>query len=520
MIWRGVDKNGIRFTKKIDWKPSLFVDAIHGEHEGWYNIDGKPVARKTFENPVEFKEFIDNKKYIEDYPIYGQQNFASQFLNEKYPNEIEWDINKIRIYTIDIETTVNEGFPNIREANETISLITLKDSITKKIITFGLGDYVNTRPDVKYIKCQSEIVLLSKFIELWRNEPPDIVTGWNIEFFDIPYLVNRITRILGEDRARQLSPYGFLIQKFEKWSKHSSTTNEKYKIYGISQLDYMAIYKTHTYTNKAMYSLDFICNDELGEQKLTHEYKNFKEFYEKDWQRFTDYNIRDVELVDKLEDKLSLLQIHLSLSYTSKVNFEDGFKGTRRWDNIIHNYLYAKKITIPPIDYNIEKERYEGAYVKAPITGAHDWVCSFDASSLYPSIMQALNISPEKLTGVNSAIDVEKFLSNDNIDNPDNHCISPSGAMFKKDSVGHIPEIIQMFMDKRVEVKNKMLEAEQALEELGPNGDKEEINKWATVKSSNFNKQMAVKISLNSLYGALGYSGFRLYSLELSKAVT
>jgi DNA polymerase elongation subunit (family B) len=221
---------------------------------------------------------------------------------------------------------------------------------------------------------------------------PNILTGWNIEFFDIPYLCNRICKILGDDSVRQLSPWNIVnSREFNRLNR----TELIFEIIGVSVLDYLDLYKKFTYTAQESYKLDHIAKVELGKEKLSYdEYTSFKEFYKNDWKKFVDYNVVDVELVDQLEDKMRLIELILTMAYDAKCNYVDVFSAVRTWDCILWNHLYNKNIIVHQREGKPSRQ-IVGAYVQEPVPGKYDWVVSFDATSLYPSIIMQYNLSPE-----------------------------------------------------------------------------------------------------------------------------
>lgn len=354
----------------------------------------------------------------------------------------------------------NEGFPDIKTANEEILLITVKELSTKRIITFGSKTYVNPREDVIYVNCKDEHELLTQFLEFWSKSHPDVITGWNTDFFDMPYLIRRIERELGDGESNKLSPWGYVNER-----KTFIKGNEEihYDIVGVAQLDYLELYKKYTYSKQESYRLDYIASAELDDKKKVNPGESFKDFYTNHWQQFVDYNIHDVELVDKLEDKMRLIELHLTMAYNAKINFEDVYSQVRMWDTIIYNHLRKKGIVIPAKSYSGKDSQFEGAYVKDPIIGLHKWVASFDATSLYPSIMQTLNISPETYRGIHHGTTVDTLLEKQ-IEKPANIALAANGAMFDTTSIGMYGEIIDLYMTRRKKAKTEMLEAQSVLE--------------------------------------------------------
>jgi DNA polymerase elongation subunit (family B) len=391
---RGYD-NGEHVMFKEEYSPTLFVKS--NKESKYKTLEGEyvePIQPGTVRDCREFYKKYDG---VENFKIYGNDRYVYQYISDKYPeDEIKFDISKIKLVTLDIETTSENGFPDPKSCEEEILLITIQDYTTKQIITWGSRPFNNTQKNVKYIECDSEYALLNSFLYYWDNNMPEVVTGWNIEFFDIPYICGRLSRILGEKRAKSFSPWGLVSQE-EVWSNNRQQICMD--IGGITQLDYLKLYKWSPATsNQETYRLDHIADVELGQKKLDHsEFDTFKEFYTKGWDKFVRYNIIDVELVDRLEDKMKLIELAITMAYDAKVNFGDVFSQVRMWDTIIYNYLKKRNIAIPPKDRTEKTEKYAGAYVKEPVPGVYDYVVNFDLNSLYPHLIMQYSISPETL---------------------------------------------------------------------------------------------------------------------------
>jgi DNA polymerase elongation subunit (family B) len=320
-------------------------------------------------------------------------------------------------------------------------------------------------------------------------------------------------RVLGEKLMKRLSPWGLVTEQefFVNGRKQIS-----YDIGGISQLDYLDLYKKFTYTNQESYRLDHIANVELGQKKLDHsEFDTFKDFYTKGWQKFVEYNIIDVELVDRLEDKMKLIELALTLAYDAKVNYEDVFYQVRMWDTIIYNYLKGRGIVIPPKEKSDKDSKYAGAYVKEPIPGKYDWVVSFDLNSLYPHLIMQYNISPETLQDTrHPTTTVEKILNREiDFENLSEYAVCANGSMYRKDVRGFLPELMDKIYKDRTIYKKKMLAAKQEYEKKKTKELEKEIARCNNI-------QMARKIQLNSAYGAIGNQYFRYYKLANAEAIT
>jgi DNA polymerase elongation subunit (family B) len=503
-------ENGREFKDRVGFNPTLFLPSKI--KTGWQTLDGRPVRPVKQGSISDARKFIETHKELEDFEICGQTRYLNQYISEEYPeDEIMFDPSMIRIFTMDIETAAENGFPDIESADQEILLISIKDTRSGRITVFGSKAFDNKHNDVDYMHFETESGLLKAFVHWWMSNPPDVITGWNVQLFDIPYTLKRISRVIGEKEAKLISPWKSILPReiYIKGRKQFA-----YDISGISCLDYLELYKKFTYTNQESYRLDHICNVELGAKKLDHsEFDTFKEFYTKDWQKFVEYNIIDVRLVDQLDDKMKLLELAFTMAYDAKVNYEDVFSQVRMWDNYIYCELLKKKIAIPPKKEATKTEKYAGAYVKEPIPGFYDWVVSFDLNSLYPHLIMQYNISPETLLDEkHPSINVDKVL-NKEVEIASDYAVCPNGAQYRKDVHGFLPQMMQKMYDGRVIFKKKMIEAKKQYEKTPTVELMKEIARCNNI-------QMARKISLNSAYGAIGNEHFRYYKLENAEAIT
>ena len=505
-------ENGKHITHREEWKPTLFVPSKRKTK--YKTLEGESVEPIQPGFVRDCREFYKKYDEVENFKIYGNDRYVYQYISEKYPEEhIQFDIKKIRLVTIDIEVAAESGFPDVENVAEELLLISLQDYATKKVTTFGSRPFVNKDPNVTYILCDDEVHLLRSFLAYWRKNLPEVITGWNSQMYDIPYLAGRINRILGEKSMKDLSPWG-LVSQDEVYI--SGRKNITYDIGGVTQLDYLDLYKRFTYTNQESYRLDYIANYELGEKKLDHdEYDTFREFYTKDWDKFVRYNIIDVQLVDKLEDKLKLIELAITMAFDAKVNFIDIHYQVRMWDTIIYNYLKKQNIVIPPKKRTSKSQKYAGAYVKEPKPGKYDWVVSFDLNSLYPHLIMQYNISPETLKDdKHPTATVDRILKEEiDFQLHKDSAVCANGAMYRTDIRGFLPEIMEKIYTERTVYKKKMLAAKQKYEDTK---DPKLIKDIATFN----NIQMARKIQLNSAYGAIGNEYFRYYKLENAEAIT
>ena len=512
MLVRGYDNSGNQFKHRVDFKPTIFVPSKNPTE--YKTLENKFVAPLQAGTMKDTREYIDRYKEIEGFEIYGNNNFVAQFISDSYRGEIVPDTDLIKIFTIDIETATEEGFPDIKSANEEILLITLQDNKTKDIVTFGRRPIGNAG-DIDYRCYENETQMLREFIMYWQDNCPDVVTGWNINFFDIPYLIRRIQNLLGESFAKKISPWDLINERNVTMKGSEELT---YDIQGVAMLDYLDLYKKYTYQAQESYRLDHIAFVELGDKKLDHsEYGSFKDFYTQAWKKFVAYNIHDVRLVDKLEDKMKLIELQLVMAYNAKINYEDVFSQVRMWDAIIYNHLRDRGIVIPQNSGNRKYAQFEGAYVKDPLIGLHKWVASFDLNSLYPHLIMQYNISPEMMLEGRETVTVDHLLDK-KFDNSEikarNVSMTANGVCYSKDKQGFMPELMQTMYANRSKFKKQMLKLQQEYEH-----DKTNNNLRKEISRLN-NLQMAMKIALNSAYGAMGNQYFRYFDLKMAEGIT
>jgi len=510
---RGVE-NGKHFATREKFYPTLFVSSK--KKTKYKTLEGEYVESIEPGSVRDCREFVKRYSEVENFKVYGNDRYIYQYISEKYPEEeIKFDVGKIKITTLDIEVKSENGFPDVESASQEILLISIQDYNTKQIRTWGQGPFNNKQKNVIYKGFNSEYELLNDFINWWMVEDntPEVITGWNIELYDIPYLVRRLDRILGEKLMRRMSPWG-LVSEREIYI--AGRKNISYDIGGVTQLDYLNLYKKFTYKAQESYRLDYIASVELGQKKLDHsEFDTFKDFYTHGWQKFVEYNIIDVELVDRMEDKMKLIELAIVMAYDAKANYADVFSQVRMWDTIIYNYLKKRNIVIPPKERSSKSEKYAGAYVKEPIPGKYDWVVSFDLNSLYPHLIMQYNISPETLLEQrHPSVTVDKILDQDlTFEMYKDNAVCANGAMYRKDKRGFLPELMEKIYKDRTIYKKKMLEAKQQYEKTKTKTLEKEIARCNNI-------QMARKIQLNSAYGAIGNQYFRYYKLANAEAIT
>jgi DNA polymerase elongation subunit (family B) len=510
ILVRGYE-NGERVQYRVNYNPKLYV--LSNKQTDHKSLDGRFLKEVSPGSINDCRQFINQYEGVEGFEIHGNTRYLYQYINEAYPDdEIRFDSSLIRTFTLDIETGAENGFPDIESADQEILLISIRDSFTNRITVWGSKSFQNEDRQVDYIHCNDETKLLSCFLRWWQENTPDVITGWNVQLFDMPYICRRMDRVLGEDHTKLLSPWKLISSReiFIKGRKQIA-----YDIPGIATLDYLELYKKFTYTNQESYRLDHIASVELDAKKLDHsEFDTFKEFYTKDWNKFVLYNIHDVRLVDHLEDKMKLLELAFTMAYDAKVNYEDVYSQVRMWDNIIFIYLAKMGVVIPPKKDSVKDAKYAGAYVKEPVPGMYDWIVNFDLNSLYPHLIMQYNLSPETLLPRRSSVNVDMLLDKA-FDTSDlvGETLCANGTHYTTKFQGFLPKLMEKIYEDRTIYKKKMLAAKQQYEKTPTIELKKEIARCNNI-------QMARKIQLNSAYGAIGNEHFRYYKLEIAEAIT
>ena len=511
ILYRGYE-NGQPVQSRAHFSPTLFVPS--NKKEKYRTLNGEYVKPIKFDSAKEAREFIQQYEGVEGFKVHGYERYVYQFISKEFPNEVNYDISQMKIFALDIEVQCENGFPNVEEAAEEMLSITIKDMVTKQYYCWATREFEAPK-GVETNIFWTEHEMLNHFINWWAQNTPDILTGWNVNLYDVPYIARRVNRVLGDKWMKALSPWN---RANEREIYVQGRKNYAYDISGINILDYLDLYRKFTYSNQESYRLDHIAFVELGQRKVDHsEYENFKDFYTSDWQKFMEYNIQDVELIDRLEDKMKLLELAITMAYDAKVNFEDVYSQVRMWDTMIYNYLSDRNIVVPPRKGAKKDEKYAGAYVKEPIPGKYDWVVSFDLNSLYPHLIMQYNISPETLIDQrHPSATVDRILE-ETLEINGEYCVCANGAQYRKDIHGFLPEMMQRIYDERTIYKKRMLESKQALEHATTPTETLALQK----DISKFNNiQMARKIQLNSAYGAIGNQYFRYYNLANAEAIT
>jgi len=527
ILHRGYE-NGKRFSYRIPFQPTLYVHTPKAGEEGFKSLTegGLPLSPHKFGDMREAKNFIEEYKGVHGMKTFGSTNYVTQFIQEEYPDKISYDVSQVNIVSFDIEVDIRDGFANIDEADNEITSIAYHSSRNDKYYLLGRKDYDKTQTvtdipqeNIEFIKFDTEVQLLQYFVKLWTNDYPDIVTGWNVEYFDIMYIVTRIIRLLGEETAKRLSPHKSIKkQSREIFGKVNST----YSIMGVAVIDYMDCFKKfgYKYGPQESYRLDHIAYVVLGEKKIDYsEYGSLTSLYDENPQLYLDYNLKDTQLIARLEEETGLLALVMTVAYDGGVNYGDAFGTVGIWESTIYRRLMKDKV-VPPLKSGPGMRAGElvGGYVKDPKVGMHPWVVSFDLNSLYPHLMLQYNMSPETyMPHDREYVTQDMVLKGEYQNDRPNVSVAANGVCFSNKKLGIIPEIIDEYYNNRSVIKKQMIAAEQQFEievdETEKKRLKREINQL-------HNSQMSIKIAMNSLYGATANIYFLYYINEMAEAIT
>ena len=524
ILWRGYE-NGRRFSRKVKYEPSLFIPT-KDETEYKSLIGDKAIKAKVFDTMNDAKEYVERYKEVSNFQVYGNTNFVQQFIQEKYPTNIDFDMSQINIFSFDIEVDISKKLPDMETADNEITSIAIKSSKSDTYHLLGRKGYDKSKtlsgidPEhIQFMQFDNERDLLRRFVQIWVNDYPDIVTGWNVEYFDIYYIITRITRLFGDEKAKELSPWGYIRKvTTEIFNRNQST----YNISGVNIIDYMNAFKKfgYKYGTQETYKLDHIAHVVLGKKKLDYsEYGSLTELYNQNPQLYLDYNLIDTQLIQLMEDETALLALVLTVAYGGGVNYSDAFGTVGIWESILYRKLMTKNL-VPPVKSSPGEKLGElvGGYVKDPAVGMKEWVVSFDLNSLYPHLMLQYNMSPETYIPDQREYISQEMVLNDEYknDNPD-YSVCANGVCFTNKKLGIIPEIIEEYYANRKKVKQEMLRIEQLEQDTSDPAKKKAYKKQITQLH---NSQMAIKIAMNSLYGATANRYFLYYIAEMAEAIT
>ena len=533
--YRGYTGEGKRIQSYHDFKPTFFLPVK--ELTAIKTLKGENLKKYNPGTMRECDQFVRKYKDFSNAMIYGNERYENQFISDYFPNANQvWQRDLINVTTIDIEVQSDHGFPDPKFASYPVTAITIKSNKDEAYYVWALGPWDDYKSEVKmgpnehvhYVRCFSEKDLLDKFIDHWQVNYPDVVTGWNSTLFDWNYLINRFINVFNDGipkkfwngKKRQYEDYQISKRalKLSPWKEISKAvkdfggeTHPWYDTQGIELIDYLPVFKKYAYTygTQESYKLDNIANVVLGERKLDYsEYGSLNVLYKENHQKFVDYNIRDVQVVQRIEEKLGLLTLCFEVAYKGLTNYRDSFGSVVVWDSIIYNDLRSKKIACPPRKKSTKERQIEGAHVKDPIIGMHEWVMSFDLNSLYPHIIMQYNMSPETIIPTKiEDVDVDGLIEDKDYKMPNDTCMAATGQCFSITKPGIIPRLIAELYADRSSIKKKMLKLKRE------KADDKEIAKLDT-------KQLALKILMNTLYGALSNEYFRYFDPRIAEGIT
>lgn len=535
-LWEQI--RGERMYDRISWVPYIFIPSK--EETDIKSIDGVNVVKKTFSSYTDYYDFTK-----ESYHYENRCKPEIQFLVERYykiPDD-ELEVPKLRTYTLDIEVISRNGFPDYRQANDMISLISVRNSISKHTTVFGCSPLTIAIKDTTFVFCKNEKELLMDFFDFMHKNPCDVITGWNIWGFDLPYIISRTKKLFGEECENyyKLSPI-FNVRAWEE--KNGSGLN--IDIAGVHVLDYMDIYKWYTPTKLERYSLEFVSNFELEKGKLDYsEYKDLNELYDKDWNKYVEYNVTDCRRVDQLEDKLGYIRQIQALSLLTKCPMKFYQAMTQLIEGAFLTH-YRRTNQCAPVFRGGSQETFAAAYVKEPQAGMHNWIIDIDITGSYPSHMITLNMSSETYFGriqeftddkIVSFVRTKDFpmfhltkedgreivFSDDMLDKfnmalkKGYFTIAPCGSVFTTKKTGELAKVERAIFIKRAEIKSKMKAVKaEAKEEKDP-AKAARLNERGTEL---YSLQWALKILLNAVFGIMAVPYSRYFNTNIAEAIT
>jgi DNA polymerase elongation subunit (family B) len=521
LYYRGYDASGQRVSERIAYEPTGYVRSSSGNYAA---LDGTRLKSMRFDSMNAYRDFSKSYSGFAEGGVYGNSKHEATLIHSLFPKEIKYNSSWIDIGSFDIETSHTDEngenvFPDCEDPRNKILSISYKSSKCDHYIAWGVKSYDPKRSElshlnIEYRQFSTEQELAIDFIEFFHSNCPDILTGWNTRLFDIPYLISRFESIVGT-KVKKLSPWGRLKRKeVEIFGK----SHVEYDIVGVNCIDYLEIYKKFTYTQQESYSLNNIAHVELNESKLDFsDIGSLRDLYDADYQKFIDYNVKDVELIERFESRLGLLNLVMSMAYMTGCSYTETLGTTSIWDTFIYRRLASSDIIVPPKS-TVEPEKVPGGYVKDVVPGKYENIMSFDYASLYPNIMVQCNISPETYRPeYNVDLAPEMILSrNQSVGDLVDYSYACNGTAYSKKKQGIIPEIIEELYSQRKSVKSEMIAAQKLLEK-SEESYRESLKQNIALLNT---KQMALKILLNSLYGAFANQHFRYYNPALATAVT
>ena len=504
----------------VNYRPNHYILSKKSESP-YKSLDGRNLEVVNLNSMGGARKFREKYSGVEGFEVHGYDRYVYTYLADKFQGDIKFDTSLIKTATLDIECECEDGFPEPILAAEKINAISIKP-FGKECQVFGIGPWEHNQ-NLVYHNCKNETDLLQKFIKYWRTEWFDIITGWNVNSFDITYLCNRIDKILGEDEHKKLSPWG--QSHTREYTSMGYQKNQIFELSGVNIIDYLELYRKNTFHNQESYKLDYIAQFELGKGKIDYsDFGSLHTLYRQDYGKFLEYNVRDVVLVEELEEKLGFIDLIITMAYSAKCNYIDTFGMVKYWETIIYNFLKDQNIQTPPQRLKTGNDKNKpivGAYVKEPIIGGHNWVMSFDLNSLYPHLIMQYNISPEKmLKGNRQDVTVDRMLNKEcdlSYCKQTNTAVAPNGVLFSRDKQGMFPELMETFYEERKKWKGKMIEYQKEKERTTDTVRRKQLD---TLIKRAYNNQQVRKIALNSAYGAMANQYFAFFSIDMAEAIT
>ena len=522
ILCRGYKENGDQFFSKEEYKPRIFLPSSNQNSE-YQSIYGTP-CEEFFPGTIEdTKSYLDRYRNVQNFTYYGMENPILNFTAEKFKGKLDVKMSQIKIGFFDIETESGNGFPDIDLANEEVLIVSFYVSGVYHIFSSEkYGVYKAKQENVISQTYRTEKEMLLAVVLFFEKQKFDLISGWNSEYFDIPFLVNRMKKVIGNDWVKRLSPWGIVKGKTvpTKWGDVKS-----YDIVGVNHIDYLDAFKKFGFEQVENYKLDTVGREILGVAKLDYsEYGTLHQLYLSNWELYCDYNLRDNEILALLEKKKKIFNLIFALALNAKVNLIDVFKQTVLWDSIFYNHLLEKKMIVPKKEPHNFTGKIPGGFVKESRPDYYRWIVSYDLDSLYPHLIMMYNISPETFVGMVD-VDLEDLVAKRDCSaiqyaKENNFAIAANGALFRKDIKGFIPELMEMMYEERKDLKRQMLDKKKWLEENKKNlSDKEVEDAEDEITMLNVYQNVR-KISLNSAYGSLAQIGFRFFKPELASAIT
>lgn len=518
-------EEGTRIDTEIPYTPYLYTERENAQDA--VSIFKTPLKKHYFRNSFDKNKFVKESKTKR---LFGNLPVEQQFLFDTYKNQIDdKDFGKfpLKIYFLDIEVYCPDFFPEPSEAKAAVNLITIYDTLKDHTYTWGLNqDYKPKQKNVTYFKCRSEEDLFVSFVDHWKADPPDIVSGWNSTPFDLPYIINRASNIISRDFINQLSPVKQL--DFREYRDQFGRLTGRWNIRGVSSIDYMELYKVYSFGDRESYSLNYIAEYELKEGKLAYNATNLANLANENWEQFVDYNIQDVDLLVKLENKLNFLKIVRMLSYKGCTNFEAALGKISIISGAVAIQAHKQGHIIPTFRNDGENEGLlEGGYVRDPERGLKKSIVSFDVNSLYPNTIITLNISPETklgkivtgdwkkdkqieiklINGKVSKIETDKFKK---FIETEKISVSKANILYTQKFKGVLPGLIDDLYKERVSVKKQMSQSKKHLNSIDKQLKKETTPELQSEKNKTQSDiiyydvlQKVIKLTLNSMYGVM-----------------